>query len=138
MAWIPRMKLYSEADVLLYEFEIVQYTNVPQSPGKSVIIEGTRGEGAIVIPGGKKSWELIISGVLTIDGATEGYEELTAKINAMETTILDNIRYKIRLDKSPSTYWEYNVKRIKAIEYPENMRTESQEYTVRFLANSWA
>lgn len=138
MSWTPKMRLYTESNVLVYEFEIVQYTNAPQSPGKAVVIEGTRGEGAIVVPGGKKSWDLVITGILMIDGATEGYEELTAKIDEMENLILANTRYKVRLDKTSSTYYEYKVKRIHTIDYPESLRTDSQEYMVTFLANSWS
>lgn len=138
MSLNPKFKLYNEAnDTLLYTFELVQSSNHPQSPMRNVVIEGVRGEGCLVIPGGTPSWDLEIRGILMIDGSTEGYEELVVKMDAMESAIALNTNYYIRIDKTVSTYYLYKVRRIESIEYPESLRTDSQEYVCRLKVNAW-
>jgi len=136
--FIPRFKLYASNGVtLLYTFEAVQRTNAPQTPLRHIPIEGVRGKGALIIPAGTETWELEIEGVMYIDGATEGYEELIAKIDVMESAIALNTAYYLYIDKTDSTYYSYKIKRVESIEYPESLRTTSQRYNIRFLVNSW-
>lgn len=139
MAVLPKFKLYDSTGVnLLYTFEIVQRTNAPQTPLRHLSIEGVRGTGALIIEAGTPAWELEIEGIFTIAEASEGYEELTAKIDAMESAIVLNTPYVLKLDKTDSTVYSYKVKRVSAIEYPTSLRNDSQEYRVVFLVNSWA
>ena len=134
----PFFKLYaSDGTTLLYTFLLVQQTNAPQSVKKTVEIEGQRGKGSIIIDGGEASWDLIINGVFAIFNADEGYEEITDAIDAIETAIQLNTPYILRIDKDASTYYEYHVKRVEPIEYPESLRTDSQRYTVHLKVNSW-
>jgi len=136
--WVPRFKLYASNGVtLLHTFEAVQRTNAPQSVLRYIDIEGVRGKGALIIPAGTETWVLEIEGVMYIDGATEGYEELVAKIDAMESAIALNTAYYLRIDKTDSTYYNYKVKRIEPMEYPESLRTDMQRYIVRFNVNAW-
>lgn len=135
MSWNPSFKLYnSVGDTLLYTFPVVIYTNLPHGQNKnSVVIEGTRGKGCIIIDGGDSSWDLIIRGVITGDN----YQEIVTAMDALNTAVAMNTAYKLRVDKSPSTYYEYNVKRIQRINYPESLRTSHQIYEITLKSNSW-
>lgn len=138
MSFIPRFKLYaSDGITLLYTFTVVQETNAPQSPFRNIVIEGVRGKGCLVIPAGTASWDLEIKGYLTIDGAVEGYKELTVKIDALESAVQLNTNYYLKIDKTESTTYSYKVRRIEPIEYPQSLRTDSQEYVIKFKVNSW-
>ena len=138
MAWKPSFKLYDTGNNLIYTFPVVQSTNIPQSPERYINIEGVRGKGSLIIDSGTPSWEATIRGVFMIDDPSEGYTELTAKILEIESTIALNTPYKLRIDKSDGTYWEYYVKRIEPIEYSDTLRTDIIEYTIHFLVNAWS
>lgn len=134
MSFVPAFKLWNSAgDTLLYTFPVVVFTNAPQSTQKVVVIEGTRGVGCLTIDGGESSWDLIIRGVLSGDN----YQAIVVAMDALEAAIVLNTAYKLRLDKTVSTYYSWNVKRITPITYPENLRTSHQVYECIFKANSW-
>jgi hypothetical protein len=134
MAWAPKFRLYaSNGSTLVYTFPVVQYTNAPHSNKKTVFIEGMRGVGGIVIEGAEEAWDVIIRFVLI---GTD-YQDLTTKIEALEGAIVSNTRYYLRIDKTSTTYFEYKVKRIEAIEYQDSLRTDVQEVTITLKANSW-
>jgi len=138
MAVLPKFKLYDSTGLnLLYEFLVVQRTNAPQSPLRHLSIEGNRGTGALIIEAGTPAWELEIEGIFVIDNASEGYEEITVKIDAIESAIALNTPYILRLDKTDATTYEYKVKRLNPIDYPTSLRNDSQEYRVVFLVGSW-
>jgi hypothetical protein len=130
--------VFNLGEVSQYIFPLVQAIGDPQEGMKATVIEGTRGDGAIVIPGGKKSQELRIKGIL-LDN--DGYVDLT--------TLMDGLRSAINTDVAVITIrhwigatWQidrtWNVRRISEIEFQEdNMRTDSIEYTVRFLVISY-
>jgi len=131
-------RLYQSDGVsLIYTFPLVQEANYPQTPRKSVVVEGQRGKGAVVIDGGEASWEMTIRGLIMIDTADEGYEEIIVDIDALESAVAVNTPYILKISKTDSTNYEYRVKRIEAIEYPQSLRTDSQEYIVKLLVNSW-
>ena len=121
-----------------YIFPLVQAISDPTSGIKATIIEGTRSDGTIVIPGGKKSQEIVIRGILFDN---DGYVDLT--------DLMDNMRSKITTEPATITIrhwtgstWQndrvWNVRRINEIEFQEDsMRTEAIEYTVRFLVISY-
>jgi hypothetical protein len=134
MPFIPSFDLWNSAgDSLLYTFPVVFATNAPQSPTKVVEIEGTRGIGSVIIGGGTAPWDLVIEGVLTGDD----YEAVVVAMDALEAAIALNTPFMLRLDKTSSTYYEWHVKRILPIEYPENLRTSHQRYRVVLRAGSW-
>ena len=132
-----RFKLYNYAGALVYTFPCVNETNAPKPVTKSVIIEEIRGQGCIVIPGSTGSWDLQISGFLTIDEADEGYEEIVVKMDEMISAIPYNTRLRLRIYKTDSTYYTYLVKRVQPIEFPPSLRTDIQSYTVILKAESW-
>ncbi len=135
MSFVPTFKLWNSAgDTLLYTFPVVQFTNAPHgADSRSVVIEGVRGKGAIIIDGGASAWDLILRGVLTGDD----YEALVVAMDALNTAVVIGTAYELRIDKTSSTYYSYNVKRITRINYPENLRTGHQEYEIVFKVNSW-
>lgn len=134
MSFVPTFKLYDSTGLnLLYTFPVVQETNSPKSVKKTVVIEGTRGKGCIIIDGGEDIWDLNIRGILSGDD----YEALVVAIDAMESAIQLNTKYILKIDKTSSTYYEYKVKRILSINYPQSLRNNIQEYTCVLKVNSW-
>jgi len=132
--WVPTFKLYeSDGASLVYTFPIVQYTNAPQTVKQTVVLKNLRGKGGIVIDGGEDTWKLELKGLHYGDD----YESIEGAMNTMETTIVMNTKYVLKFNISESTYHNYNVKRIDAITYPESLRTDSQIYSVKFIANAW-
>ncbi len=116
-----------------YDLPHVFHVSDPKEGMKATVIGGTRGDGVIVIPGGKKSQEIIINGRL-IDN--DGYVDLTTLINDMKTKVTTNQATLILKHWTGSTWqndWSYTVRRIDEIEFPESLRTWEQEYSVRFL-----
>lgn len=108
------------------------------NPGmKATVIEGIRASGSIVIPGGKKSIEINVSGRL-IDN--DGYADLTTLINDMKSKITTNQATLILKHWTGSTWqndWSYLVRRIDEIDFSESLRTQEQEYSIRFLVISY-
>ena len=134
----PKFKLYNSGagGLLRYTFIAVQYTNAPQTSGKHVEIKGQRGIGSIIIDGGTNTWELIIRGILYNEG-DDDYQSLTADIDSLETAVVYNTPYVLRIEKTALTYYEYKVKRVKAIAYSDSFRTDFQEYEIKLLVNTW-
>lgn len=114
-----------------YDFPYVYSIDDSQEGMKATVINGTRGDGSIVIPGGKRSQEIIIKGRLLADD----YKALTALISTMRTSITtDTATLTLKHNDSGwVTDWSRTVRRITEITFPESMRTGSQEYEVRFL-----
>ena len=104
------------------------------NPGmKATVIEGNRASGSLVIPGGQKSIEIIITGRL-IDN--DGYADLTTLINDMKSKVTTNQATLTLKHWTGSTWqndWQYTVRRINEIDFPESLRTWDQEYSITFL-----
>lgn len=119
-----------------YQLPVVQSENGSNLAGKKdTVIEGNRGDGAIVIPGGKKSQTITVRGILIGDD----YKAITALMNTMRTNITTDVATlkMTHVDGGVITDWTYTVKRITEIRFPENLRTSSQEYEVDFLVISY-
>lgn len=133
MSWTPSFKLYDEAGSgLIHTFEAVQFTNAPQTVKNFLTMEGIRAKGCLVTENGEACWDLVIRGVLVEDD----YQALITKIDALESIAL-NTKYVLKIDKTPSTTYEYNVKRITPIAYRESLRTSEQFYEIILKVNSW-
>jgi hypothetical protein len=116
-----------------YIFPHVFAISDPQQGIKATVIEGTRGDGSIVIPGGKKSQEITIQGRL-IDN--DGYADVTTLMATMRTMVTTDQSTLTLMHWTGSTWandWNYSVRRIDEIDFPESLRTWDQEYSVRFL-----
>ena len=119
-----------------YIFPHVFSISDPQPAMKSVVIDGNRGDGCLIIPGGKKSAEIIIKGRL-IDN--DGYADLTTLMTTMRTMVTTN-QATLTMEHFTTTWvqdWSFAVRRIEEINFPESLRTWDQEYEVRFLITSY-
>ena len=133
-----RAKLYASDGVsLAYTFDTVQDTNLPRaSSKKSLIMETVRSKGCIVIDGGDDYWELTLDCTLS----AANYEAIIAAIDALETAVTLQTAFVLKFDKTSTTTYSYNVKRINEIEWlgvREDKRLYIQKYRITFLANSW-
>ena len=129
-----RFKLYDSAGTsLLYTFFAVTYTNAPQSVKNTVEITNLRGQGSIIIDGGNSPWDLN----MTFHVAGDSYEEVMSAIETLENTIPLNTAYVLRVYKSPTTYYQYKIKRLQPFVYSENLRLNYTEISATFRANSW-
>jgi hypothetical protein len=120
-----------------YDFPLVQDIQEPVPGTKSVVIEGNRADGAIVIPGGKKSIEIIIKGILF---DKDGFIDLETSMGTINTDITTNPATLTLSHWTGSTWatdWVKSVRRTEAIEFGESMRTQDINYTVRFLVISY-
>jgi len=111
---------------------------------KATVIEGNRGDGSVIIPGGKRSQEIIIRGRL-IDN--DGYADIVTLMNEMRTKVTTNVATLTMKHLNPLygesgeeqyiTDWSYTVRRINEIDFPESLRTFEQTYECRFLVISY-
>lgn len=135
MSIVPEYIVWNETETAqIYTITFVQSDNSPQDPGKFVELNSFRGQGAIIIDGGDTApWNLILDFVLQ---GTD-YEDLIAKMDAVENTILKNEKYVLKIDRTASTTKDYKVKRIDPIVWANDRRTTIQHGTITFLVNSW-
>jgi len=120
-----------------YDFPLVQSISDPIEGIKATVIEGTRGNGSIVIPGGKKSAEIEIKGILADN---DGYADLMDKVNTMKSDVTTNVATLTLKHWTGAIWendWQYNVRRIDEILFGESLRTYEIPYTVRFLILSY-
>lgn len=128
-------KLYASDGVsLIYTFPIVFSANYPHSEQKIIEHENVRGKGSIIVNGGESSWDLVLKGVLR----AADYEALMVLVDSLDTTIVLNTPYYIKITKGVATTWDYKCKRITSIMYQEdNLRTNFLEYTITLRINCW-
>lgn len=135
MVWRPEFKLYAADGVtLVYQFQYVQnVTNWLTENPSNVEISNLRSQGSINIPGGQKSVDLTIQGVLCADG----YTALTTAIFALNDAIVANTNYVLKLDKSPTSSDSIRVKRVLGIKWEDSQRLNLIKYEVTFKTLSW-
>jgi len=121
-----------ESGAIAYTLPYVFHVNDPKEGMKATVIPGTRGDGSIVIPGGKRSQEITVRGKLIDE---DGYKDLTTRINEMKTKITTDqaVLTMEHYDGGWSSDWSYTVRRIEEIKFPKSLRTESQDYEISFL-----
>jgi len=116
-----------------YILPLVFNISDPKEGIKATIIEGTRGDGAIVIPGGKKSQKITIKGNLF---DADGYKDLSVLIEEMKTKVTTNsatLTLKYWTGTVWQNTWQYTVRRIDEISFSESLRLDAQEYSIDFL-----
>lgn len=105
---------------------------------KGKVHHGTRADGCIVIPGGKKSQKITIDGNLF---DADGYEDLTTLMNIMRTQVTtDPATLTMKHLQPPSTWvddWSYTVRRVDEISFGPSMRIGVQPYSVSFIVTSY-
>ena len=130
------VRLYFDDGTNQYTFPFVFHVNDPKEGIKATIIRGTRGDGSIIIPGGKKSQEIRIRGKIIDEN---GYNAISSKMNEMRQKVTtNNATLKMQhYNGSWVSDWEYTVRRITEIRFPQSLRTDSQEYEVTFFVISY-
>ncbi len=125
--------LSSETGSVDYDLPYVFSVSDPQPQGKDTVIQGTRGDGSIRIPGGKKSQEIKIQGKLY---DPDGYKDLTTLMNTMRSSITTDLATLTMQHKEGTSWitdWTYTVFRNTEINFPTSLRTGVQQYSVSFL-----
>lgn len=133
---MAQVRLYFDDGTNQYTFPLVFHITDPKEGMKSTVIRGTRGDGSIVIPGGKQSQEIRIRGKIIDE---DGYEDITTKMNEMKTKVTTNLA-TLKMQHYDSGWqddWSYTVRRISEIRFPQSLRTDSQEYECVFLVTSY-
>jgi hypothetical protein len=116
-----------------FVFPLVQAISDPQEGMKATVIPGTRADGSIVIPGGKRSQEIVVRGII-FDNA--GYNNIITVMDDMRSEVTTNpgtLSLQHWNGGSWSSDWSYTVIRVNEIEFSDSLRYVDQEYTVRFL-----
>ena len=101
-----------------YTLPLVQTISDPKEGTKAVIHEGTRANGSIHIPAGKKSQTIRVTGLLFDN---DGFEDLVTKINALFIGVTTNpgtltLKYWNPEASGGGAYvnvWSYTVVRTK-------------------------
>jgi hypothetical protein len=119
--------------ILPHVFEISD----PKEGMKATVINGTRADGAVIIPGGKRSQNITIKGNLF---ATDGYNALSALISTLKSSVTTNVA-TLTVKYYASGIWQtdesWTVRRIEEITFPQSYRLDAQEYNVSFLVISY-
>lgn len=110
----------------------------PKEGEKATIIPGTRGDGSIKIPGGKKSQTLTVHGYLVNHN---GYEDLIADKLSFQSAITTNVA-TLTVKHYTGAIWQtdyaYTVTRLDEIQFnPDSLRNDYIEYTINFLVLSY-
>lgn len=118
-----------------YDLPCMQSISDPIAGIKANVIRGTRADGAIVIPGGKKSIDITIKGVIW---SNLGYADLMSQVNTMRDNVTTNPATLTLEHYDPDitswvTDWAFLVQRIDDIVFGDSMRTEKIDYDMRFV-----
>ena len=139
MAFVPEVKYNNE------KLPHIQAIFDPKPPKKSVVIEGIRGAGCLIIGGGTSSYDITLRGILlstdkqlpdgtpyTKPSGTD-YEKIMEQKAYIESTIpAENTDRTLQVETADGTYANYTVRRLDDIAYPASQRIAVQEYVVRF------
>ena len=114
-----------------YDIPHVFHISDPKEGMKATVIKGKRGDGSIVIPGGKESQEIRVRGKLYADDYI-ALNTLITTLKSSVTTDLATLTLK-HYDGGWITDWAYTVRRIDEIRFPQSLRTSYQEFEIVFL-----
>jgi len=134
MVWYPKYNLYAaDSLTLVYAFDYILSDNSPITTNKFTEITGFRGQGSLIIGGSIQPWDIELTfGLLGTD-----YASLISKMDSIESTIVLNTAYVLKIDRTISTTKNYNVKRLSPIIWESTNRTRFQKGTITFRVNSW-
>lgn len=133
-----QVKLNFNDGVNNYDLPHVFSLSDPKEGMKATVIQGTRGDGAIIIPGGKRSQEIRVKGWLF---DSDGYEDLTTLMNEMRSKVTTNLATLTLKHWTGAIWqndWSYAVRRIEEINFPESLRTDVQDYEINFLVFAYS
>lgn len=134
MTWSPKYNLYQvNGTSLVYAFDYVLSDNSPQDPIKYVEFENLRATGSLITGGGKSAWDLSLRFFLK----KTDYATLIVAMDSMESTIVMNTPYVLKIDRTISTTKTYNVKRVLPVQWDDTQRVKFQKGIITFRANAW-
>lgn len=116
-----------------YDFPHVFSISDPKEGIKYTKIDGNRADGCIIIPGGKRSSEIVIRGTL-ID--SDGYNDINDLMDALKSGATTDVGTLTLQNFTGGTWvsdWSYTVRRVEEILFPESLRIADQEYEVRYF-----
>ena len=125
------VRLYFNDGTKIYVFPYVYSLEDPIPGIKATIHEGNRGDGSVIIPGGKESVDIKLKGVLVGDD----YTALITAMNSMKTNVTTNVATLSLQHYNVSWVddWSYTVRRITKIKWEEDsLRNTSQKYELSF------
>lgn len=135
---VPTAKIYaSNGSTLVYTISDI-LTPIEGWPNtdnpKNVTYSNIRSAGELSIPGGSSAYDIVLRGRLT--GAN--YDALIANFNTLQSTIVANTPYVLKIDLTPSTTTSINVKRKGKIDIinTNNLNTWLY-YSITFTALAW-
>ena len=129
--------LKDETGAVEYQLPLVFSVSDPKEGMKAVVHHGNRGDGAIVIPGGKRSQEIIVEGTLFDN---DGYKDITTLMNEMRSELTSDVATLTMKHKEGVSWvndWQFTVRRITEIDFPTSLRTGMQKYRVTFLVTAY-
>lgn len=121
-----------------YTFTYLQEIEDPKEGMKHNKIDGTRGDGCIIIPGGKRSQKLIVKGLLRDDG----YEDLTTLMDTMRSSVTTDsatltLKHRPIAGGNWTTDWSYTVRRVDEIKFEPSFRIDEVRYEVSFWVTAY-
>jgi len=136
MSIVPDFVLWNSTETgIIYQIPNVTRTNEPQDPGRFIEIESLRGQGSIIIPGADPApWDLELDFVL----CGTDYEDIIDQIDEIESTIVKNTKYVLKIDRTSTTTKDYKVKRLQPIIWESSKRISTQRGTLVLRVNSWS
>lgn len=128
---MSQVRIYFDDGTNQYTLPHVFHVSDPKEGMKATVIRGIRGDGSIIIPGGKKSQQIIVRGNL----CSSGYPALTSLMNEMKQKVTTDVAV-LKLQHDDGGWvddWSYTVRRIEEIRFSQSLRTGFQEYEITFL-----
>jgi hypothetical protein len=132
------VRFYFDDGTNTYTFPLVQAINDNVPAIKATIIPGNRSDGSIAIPGGKRSLELVLRGIIV----DNNYAAIIAKKDEMRIKVTTNpATLTMRHWNSNAGTWVndyvYIVRRTEEIIFPDTLLTSEQQYECRFLVTQF-
>jgi len=135
MSWYPKYQLYTSDELsLVYAFDYITSENSPQDPIKYTEISGVRGQGSIIVSGSNEAWDLSLKFFL----CGTDYTDLISKMDSLESTIVKNTPYVLKIGRTISTTKNYKVKRLQPIVWETSQRVKFTFGTIIFRVDTWA
>lgn len=132
---MAQVRVHFSDGVNEYTLPHVFHLTDPKETIKATVIKGIRGAGVIVIPGGKKSQNIVVRGNL----CASNYNALTSLMNEMRQKVTTSSA-TLKLQHYNGSWqddWAYTVRRLEEIKFPQSLRTGVQGYEITFLITSF-
>lgn len=138
MSWNPSAKIYASNGItLIYTISDILMpidgwpnTNNPSS----ITLSNVKAQGEILIPTANQAYNIGIRGRLT----SGSYSSLITAFQSIQSTILANTNYYLKIDKSESTTDDIKVQRIGNIQpLQTNNWVSWVHYLITFRALTW-